>query len=329
MRPVFGILMAVACLGCGQPPPRAELSAMVDAGRDPSTSACALDTDCPAGMLCEGCDDGFFTCVPGCRTDAQCGANMICSQQVQCLTCPCPSGYCDLDPCRDLDGDGFAAADTGSCPGKQLGDCNDAQASVRPGGTERCINGLDDDCDGKRDANDDECRDSCPGSQFCNSSLNCGVPGARFCDRGCCEACPAVAQPQCSVGECLLPGGLDEKSCKRAGVCVVCMSCSTVSQPVCGKNFSTYDNACLAQLAGTTVLHDGDCDRGEGATCLGREDCQYNQFCRTFGTSQQCARVGTCSTDADCDFVTSVVSCGDAGVADWVCRNERCTASCP
>jgi hypothetical protein len=52
------------------------------------------------------------------------------------------------------------------------------------------------------------------------------------------------------------------------------------------------------------------------------------------GTAQVCVPDGSlpatpCSTDADCDFVTSVVSCGDAGVADWVCRNERCTASCP
>ena len=324
-----GILMVLVLWGCGGAVPGEQLTATgIDAG-PPRESSCAADTDCPTGMLCEGCGDGFMTCVPGCRTDAQCGANFICSHQVQCLSCPCPSGYCDLDPCRDLDGDGFAAALTGTCPGKSIGDCNDGLATVHPGGRERCANGQDDDCDGKRDARDDECRDTCdPGFGFCSSSLYCGTQ--RYCDRGCCEACVPVADPLCGPAQCLLPGGLDGDGCRLPAVCGACQSCSTSYEPVCGRNFATYANACLAAAAGTTVMHDGECSRGEGFTCEGEGDCYSNQFCRDFGDGGlHCARIGTCSVDADCDAVTSVVPCADAGLADWVCRGDRCAAVCP
>jgi hypothetical protein len=325
----IGILMLLAVLGCGGPRDGAlPETAEVDAGTPPRMSGCAADVDCPTGMLCEGCGDGFMTCVPGCRTDSQCGANMICSHNVQCLSCPCPSGYCDLDPCRDLDGDGYSAALNGTCPGKQVGDCNDAVATVHPGGKERCANGMDDDCDGRTDARDDECRDTCdPGFGFCGSSLYCG--DQRFCDQGCCEACAPVADPVCGAGLCLLPGGLDGNGCAAANVCGPCQSCSPNYEPVCGRNFATYDNSCLALAAGTQVMHTGECSRGEGYACEGVGDCYYNQFCRNLGDAGlHCALIGSCSVDADCAAVTSVVSC-DAGVASWVCRADRCAAVCP
>lgn len=321
--------MVVSLLGCGG----AQLAAQVDvtpadAGPPPRASSCAGDVDCPVGMLCESCGDGSMSCVPGCRTDAQCGQNMICSHQVQCLSCPCPSGYCDLDPCRDLDGDGFAAAQNGTCPGKQVGDCNDAVAATHPGGHERCANGQDDDCDGRTDARDDECRDVCSaGFGFCATSLYCGTQ--RYCDRGCCEPCAPVEDPVCDGGLCLLPGGLDGNGCFAPSVCGECQACSLNYEPVCGRNFATYTNACLAHAAGTEVMHTGECSRGEGFTCEGVGDCYYNQFCRNFGGELRCARIGTCSVDADCAAVTSVVSCGDAGVASWICREDRCATVCP
>jgi hypothetical protein len=327
MRWVFGFLMLVAT-ACGQ---RQDAS-LTDAGTERATaaneSACAVDDDCGPGLLCETCGDGIFTCVPGCRTDAACGANMRCSHQVQCTTCPCPSGWCELDPCRDLDGDGFAAALEGTCPTRPVGDCNDALASVHPGGRERCANGLDDDCDGKTDARDDACRDSCPGSSFCASSIHCGP--AKYCEQGCCDACPAIVEPSCAPTECALEAGVDEQGCRRAPTCAACASsCSTDREPVCGKNFATYLNACHALLAGTTVLHDGDCSYGEGMRCQDDLDCGYQTYCRALGAESHCARVGTCATDDDCKHVTAVVPCGDAGVAPWTCRNERCAASCP
>lgn len=328
MRAVAGILMlATSLVACGPDPrPAANDEVLSDGGA--LLSGCGEDGDCPAGMLCEACPDGVKSCVPGCRSDAQCGQNMICVHSVQCLTCPCPSGWCDLDPCRDLDGDGWAAAPTGTdCGGKKVGDCDDATPSTRPDGLERCANGRDDDCDGRRDALDDECRDSCPGSSFCASSWSCG--SQRWCDRGCCETCAPPSYPTCAADQCLLPGGLDTNGCLADGVCGACLSCSQNYEPVCGRNFSTYSNACLAQAAGTTVMHDGECDQREGMTCSGLGDCPYQQVCRAVDGVLRCARVGTCTVDDDCKAVTSVVSCGDAGVATWTCRAERCAATCP
>ena len=320
--------MLLSLAGCGDGQNTLQADTAV-AASGPRSSSCGSDVDCPTGMLCEGCGDGFFSCVPGCRTDTQCGPNMICSHEVQCLSCPCPSGYCDLDPCRDLDGDGYAAAETGACPGKQVGDCNDGVPTTHPNGRERCANGQDDDCDGRTDARDDECRDSCdPGFGFCSTSLYCGTQ--RYCDQGCCTACAQGVDPVCGAGECLLPGGLDGSGCFAASVCGECQGCSLDSAPVCGRNFATYSNACLAQAAGTQVMHTGECNRGEGFTCEGRGDCHYNQICRDLGASGlRCSLIGTCTVDADCDAVTSVVSCGDAGVASFVCRAERCAAVCP
>ncbi len=320
--------MCLVFAGCGADggSRTTEQASLDDAGVTRS-SACLTDADCGDGLLCEACADGFQTCVPGCRVDAQCGPNMICTHDVQCLTCPCPSGWCDLDPCRDLDGDGYAAALTGTCPGKSIGDCDDAAPSTHPGGVERCANGRDDDCDGRRDANDDACRDSCPGSSFCASSIQCGT--GKVCERGCCDQCPAVSEPTCGPNECLLPGGLDARGCAAPSVCAACASCADGFEPVCGKNFATYGNACLAEAAGTTVMHTSECSRYEGSACVDRSDCPFNQVCRETGQGRHCALVGTCTVDADCAAVTSVAPCGDAGVATWVCRSERCAAQCP
>lgn len=323
----LGILTLFALAACGPLPGPANSELMATDAGPPRSSACATDGDCSKGMICEGCPDGFFTCVPGCREDAQCGANMICNTQVQCLSCPCPSGYCDLDPCRDLDGDGYAALETGVCPGKQVGDCNDGAPSVHPGAREVCANGQDDDCDGRRDARDDACRDSCTGSRFCAYSYYCGSNA--WCDRGCCEFCADVVTPTCSPGQCLTETGLDANGCRQAPRCTACPTCSNDYAPVCGKNFATYTNECWALAAGTTVLHTGPCARNEGARCEGPNECPYGQYCRDLGTSKQCTLAGSCSVDADCRYVTQVVSCGDAGVASYVCRNERCSPQCP
>ena len=318
--------MCLAFAACGGPlPGTATTEDTLDAGPT-RPSGCGGDVDCPAGMLCEACADGFASCVPGCRTDAQCGANRLCMHDIQCLSCPCPSGWCDLDPCRDVDGDGWAAALTGTCPGKQVGDCDDSVTTVHPGGVERCANGRDDDCDGRRDALDDECQDSCPGSYFCATSINCA--DQHQCDRGCCAPCAVPVDPSCPADQCLLPGGLDVQGCRAPAVCGPCLNCSTSPAPVCGKNFATYTNACFATAAGTTVLHDGDCARGEGAECFGPGDCYFEQVCRQVNGTLRCARLGTCTVDADCAGVTQVSTC-DAGLADWVCRAERCAARCP
>ncbi len=55
-------------------------------------------------------------------------------------------------PSNDFDGDCFAPL---------TGDCNDGNPAVVPGASEECSNGLDDNCDGLRDAQDPNCRGEC------------------------------------------------------------------------------------------------------------------------------------------------------------------------
>lgn len=55
--------------------------------------------------------------------------------------------------CTDADRDGFFAQG-GICGPR---DCNDANAAVNPGATERCGDGIDNDCDGAIDSADKEC----------------------------------------------------------------------------------------------------------------------------------------------------------------------------
>lgn len=61
--------------------------------------------------------------------------------------------------CTDNDGDGYGYPADASCTyGSE--DCNDALASVNPGATEVCANGIDDDCDGLTDSADPQCSGS-------------------------------------------------------------------------------------------------------------------------------------------------------------------------
>lgn len=58
--------------------------------------------------------------------------------------------------CTDADGDGYAVEGGGCGPV----DCNDANASVNPGASEVCANGIDDDCDGLTDDEEPACSGS-------------------------------------------------------------------------------------------------------------------------------------------------------------------------
>lgn len=90
---------------------------------------------------------------------------------------------------RDSDADGWGLASDTSvvCPGDTgwattPGDCDDARATVNPGATDDCSNGVDDDCDGIVD-NGPGCTRSITGGfvilygvgQFLPGSYNCGL----------------------------------------------------------------------------------------------------------------------------------------------------------
>ena len=59
-------------------------------------------------------------------------------------------------PCADGDGDGYGDPVNPVCTYPEL-DCDDTDPAVNPGASEVCDNGLDDDCDGLTDHEDDDC----------------------------------------------------------------------------------------------------------------------------------------------------------------------------
>lgn len=336
--------MVVACLAaCGAP----ETLPATGTRNGPTllTAACEGDESCPAGMVCEGCNGPHDAqCIPGCRSDAQCPRLHVCRGPVTCISCPCAPGWCELDPCRDVDGDGYAfTTDPGlSCPGKQIGDCNDGNKNQNPGALELCANGIDDDCDGKTDRFDPSCQRCTAESLVCNDASECGAGtrvGAVQCTSGCCQSCPAVTQPSCVSGELSIGGGLDAvTSCRVARVCVPSATCQGLPfQSLCGADFATYRNPCQLAQAGVAALHPGSCAPNEGRPCALSEPgatggCDPGQYCRLDAVAgKRCTRLGACLVDADCPAgVATWTACGaDGGAPSFTCQQNQCVPRCP
>ena len=78
------------------------------------------------------------------------------------------------------------------------------------------------------------------------------------------------------------------QSCAAAGGCFERpTSCPAAGAIVCGCDGWTYQNACRANMAGTTVLHEGGC------ACTTNADCASPQFC--LKQDLDCDGTGTCA----------------------------------
>jgi len=259
---------------------------------------------------------------------------------VTCSTCPCAPGWCELDPCRDVDGDGYAFATEPNiaCPGKQTGDCNDGNRAQHPGANELCANSIDDDCDGQTDRNDASCQQCTSESLRCNDASEC-IAGSRLgevqCERGCCLSCPTLSPVTCGANETTIGGGLDPvTACRVQRRCVDWRTCqNTAYDPVCGVDFATYRNPCQAQQANVRILHKASCQWNEGRPCSTSEPgsvgaCDNMQYCRLDAAAgMRCTLKGTCVTDADCPAGLEPSSC-DGGRPSWTCDQNRCVGAC-
>jgi hypothetical protein len=118
------------------------------AGTDTGLVRCGddLDGDGHIAEACGGddCNDASRSIHPGATETVADGVDQDCSGTETCYV--------------DADGDGYGSSstvvstdldctDTGEA--SAAGDCNDASASVSPGATEVCGDGVDDDCDGE------------------------------------------------------------------------------------------------------------------------------------------------------------------------------------
>lgn len=322
------LALGVACGGAGGDL-TVEAARAADAG---PPAGCSTDADCPVGLVCEGCETAPRQCVPGCRTDAQCPAHRICRLGVVCNTCPCAPGWCDLDPCRDVDGDGYVQSTDPDlvCPTRRgKGDCNDANPRQHPGRAERCGNYIDDDCDGQWD---EDCP-TCAGTGRCSDSVSCGQ--GRTCTNSCCAPCPSYSPPLCQPHECLIPTAAPPDGCGAPPTCGACASCPAVDEPVCGTNAATYGNRCLAQAAGVAVLHGGPCLAREGAACdlsRGLTFCSNATYCRALCEDCDgiCTALGSCFQDSDCrpPAYEPSADCVDGGTATGQCVDHECRTRC-
>jgi hypothetical protein len=136
------------------------------AGADPcadaidcTDDACLEETDrcfnmpnharCSNGLACDGREqcDRLRGCVPA--------APLYCNDENACTVDSCDDAVgCVYTP-RDLDGDGHVS---GSCGGDDCDDDPRYGRMIFPGAPEVCDNRRDDDCDGRRDYYDSDCR---------------------------------------------------------------------------------------------------------------------------------------------------------------------------
>jgi hypothetical protein len=139
------------------------------------------------------CDDSDAAVFPGAPEDCTNGVDDDCDglidgQDPNAVNCP--------PACTDLDGDGYNAAGSGCGPA----DCDDRNASVNPGATENCLNGIDDDCDDLVDGADTDCGGCVPTAMAekgrrCSDAIDNDCDGSLDCDDADC-----AGNKSCSSG---------------------------------------------------------------------------------------------------------------------------------
>ena len=103
---------------------------------------------CSDGDACNGAEqcDLIRGCIPS--------APLYCNDENSCTVDSCDTEMGCVFTARDLDGDGYT---DGRCGGEDCDDDPRFGTNIHPGAPEICDNRRDDDCDGTRDFNDDDC----------------------------------------------------------------------------------------------------------------------------------------------------------------------------
>ncbi|WP_419175768.1 MopE-related protein [Desulfosediminicola sp.] len=97
------------------------------------------------------CNDNNALIYPGAAEICTDGLDNNCDGLIDSADPTCTAGVCS-----DADGDGYGFPADPSCSYTQE-DCNDTLASINPGASEVCDNGVDDNCDGLTDTADPAC----------------------------------------------------------------------------------------------------------------------------------------------------------------------------
>ncbi len=125
---------------------------------------------CSDGMACNGAEQCDL------RTGCVDGAPLYCNDESACTVDSCDDAVGCVHIVRDLDGDGFTSS---SCGGEDCDDDPRYGTMIYPGAVEDCTNRRDDNCDGRRDYDDDGClptNDTC----LTATALTLGPTGGLF-----------------------------------------------------------------------------------------------------------------------------------------------------
>jgi hypothetical protein len=318
-----------------------------DGGRDATVSMDAARPDAEAvdSATCPDDDgDGYAA--------ARCGGDDC--DDADPLRYPGATEICDAndEDCNDttlgpdVDGDGFPAAVC--CNGATCGaDCDDASADVRPGATESCNGGIDDDCNGLADAADGvcvPCRDGfagfdgdCVDVDECASLAPCGVgaaiaggctntEGSYACacrdgftapaTGGTCgdvDECAPPAAPCGGLGACMNTTGAYTCACDAGytfdGVrCIDVDECATLAP--CGVGAAIADGCTNTAGSYACTCRDGFTAPATGGTCGDVDECAPPAApCGGIGACMNTTGSYTCACDPG--YASDGVRCVD------------------
>jgi len=283
---------------------------------------------CADGLYCLEGDDGAGTCVAYCRQDGDCDAGETCRLPID-ETVP------DVGTCADGGGACTDADEDGAC--RETDDCDDHDAAVGPGQTERCGNGQDDDCDGAADEGcgqpcEDADQDGVCAEEDCDDTNAAIAPGrAEQCGNGRDDDCDGTAEEGCGTvcDDADADGVCREQDCDDADAAV------GPGQPErCGND---RDDDC-----------DGQAEEGCGGVCTDADqdgycasiDCDEASAARYPGAQERCGDAADddcdgaidegepCPAGQSCSGGECVTECvpTDGGFTDWWC--QACSAAC-
>jgi hypothetical protein len=130
---------------------------------------------CDDGLICVGVGGGRGECFEFCNSEGDCGADQDCDAPIF-RDIP-DVGICV--PCEDGDNDGYCAD----------AECDDDQRTTNPGASERCDDGVDNNCNGAIDEGCDTCVDNDSDGYCADAECDDGNPrinpgAAEICNDG-------------------------------------------------------------------------------------------------------------------------------------------------
>ncbi|MSQ01324.1 MAG: hypothetical protein EXR71_05430 [Myxococcales bacterium] len=247
-----------------------------------------------AGYVATGtdCDDTVSTVYPGAAEVTADGVDQDCDSVDTCYT---DGDGDDYGTAALVDGSSLSCVSGSGAPVNT--DCNDADASVNPAGTETVADGVDQDCDGVESCYTDADGDNTGTSVVTDgSSLSCstgaGASTADDCDDGSATVYPGAFET--------VADGIDQ-DCDGVDACYTDAD---------GDNYGTLTivgGSSLDCLSGTGASTATDCDDTDAGVNTGGTEVVAD------GIDQDCDDVDACYTDDDGDgYGTSAVVDGSS-----------------